>query len=170
MDVLDVLDALEQHVRGSPPVPLSDLRAVDGETVEELLRATRRGLERSQQEALSAQPRDILLNQAANEARLLIETARAEAREILRDDRIQARKRQRYEEIVGGGRQQANEVMRQAYGYSVERMSAVVRRLETLRKQVHEGLEIAQKTIKDAEKAQRQRRKETARKRARRRR
>ncbi len=170
MDVFDTLDALEQHVKGSPSIPLSDLRAVDGEAIVGLLRATRRGLERSRQEPLSAQSRDALLDQAMSEARLLIETARAEARELLRDDRIQARKRQRYEEIVGGGRQQANEVMRQAYGYSVERMSAVARRLETLRKQVHEGLEIAQKTIKDAEKAQRQRRKETARKRARKRR
>jgi hypothetical protein len=138
--------------------------------MEELWRAARRELERAQQEPPPARPRDEALNQAAHEGRLLIEAARAEARETLRDDRIQALTRQRYEEIVDGGRQQANEVMREAYGYSVERMSAVERRLETLRKQVNEGLEVAQKTIKDAEKAQRQRKKEAARRRARKRR
>lgn len=170
MDVFDALDALESQIRESPWIPLANMRAVDREMVEGLLRAARRELERAGQEPSPVRPRDEVLNQAANEGRLLIETARAEARDTLRDDRIQRLRQQRYEEIVNGGRAQANQVIREAYGYSVERVSEIERRLDTLHTQVGEGLEAVQKTIKDAEKARRQRKKESSRKRSRERR
>ena len=170
MDVFDTLDAFESLIRESPWIPFANMHAVDREALEQLLRATRREIEHEQRQPSPVRSREEVLDQATNEGKLLLETARTEAREMLRDDRIQRRRQARYEEMVNGGREQANQMIREAYAYSVERMSEVERRLDSLHTQVGEGLDAVQKTIKAAEKARHQRKKEQSRKRSRERR
>jgi uncharacterized iron-regulated protein len=166
MDVFDTLDALESQVRASPWIPFTDFRAVDREAIEQLLQIARTQLERAQREAAPVRSRDEVLGQAENEGRLIVEAARQEARETLSDDRIKTLSRQRFDEIVGEGKQQANQLIREAYAYTVERMTEIERSLEKLRSQVGEGRDAAQKTIKDAEKSLRQRKKEVSREKA----
>ncbi len=163
MDVFDTLDALESHVRESLWIPFTNMRAVDRDMMAQLLRATREQIERAERESQPVRSRDEVLSQAEGEGRLIIETARQEAQETLSDDRIKSLSRERFDEIVGMGKRQANHMIREAYAYSVERMTEVERSMNKLRSQVGEGLEVAQKEIKDAEKAHHQRRKEIAR-------
>jgi len=163
MDVFDTLDVLENHVRASPWIPFANRRAVDRDLMVQLLRAAREQVERARREPQPGGSRDEVLSLAQSEGRLIVETARQEAQETLRDDRISSLSRQQFDEIVGVGRQQANLLIREAYTYSVERMTEIERSLHKLRSQVGEGREAAQKTIKDAEKARRQRRKEISR-------
>ncbi|HEY7348967.1 MAG TPA: hypothetical protein VH599_11710 [Ktedonobacterales bacterium] len=167
MDVFDTLDALESYVRESPWVPFTRLHAVDRSVIDELLRAAREQIERAQQEAALTSSHDELLSQAANEGRLIVEAARQEAREILSDDRIKTLSLQQFDEIVGEGQQQANQLMRGAYAYTAQHMTTIERSLDKLRAQVGEGLEIARRTTRNAEKSQRQRQKEFSREKAR---
>ncbi len=163
MDVLDTLNALERSIRESPPIPFTQLRAVDGQRLDALLRSAREELERLQREPPSAPSRDEVLSQAANESKLIVEAARQEANELLSNDRIQSLSRQRYDEIVNEGKRQANQHIREAYAYTVERMTEIDRQLEKLNEQVESGGNLVQKTVKDAEKAQRHRGQEVAR-------
>jgi Fe2+ transport system protein B len=163
MDVLDTLNALERSIRESPPIPFTQLRAVDGQRLDALLRATRAELERLQREPPSVPSRDEVLSQAANESKLIVEAARQEANELLSNDRIQSLSRLRYDEIVNEGKRQANQHIREAYAYTVERMTEIDRKLEKLNEQVESGGNLVQKTVKDAEKAQRHRNQEVAR-------
>ena len=163
MDVLDTLNALERSIRESPPIPFTQLRAVDGQQLDALLRRTRAELERLQREPPSAPSRDEVLSQAANESKLIVEAARQEANELLSNDRIQSLSRQRYDEIVTRGKNQANQHIREAYAYTVERMAEIDRQLEKLNEQVESGGDLVQKTVKHAEKAQRHRSQEVAR-------
>ncbi|HLW00935.1 MAG TPA: hypothetical protein VKT82_19905 [Ktedonobacterales bacterium] len=164
MDVYDTLDALEDHVRESPWIPFTRLRAVDLDILEQLLRLAREQLEHAQQPSPAAQAE--LLNQAENEGRLIVEAARQQAREILGDDRVSAQRQRYYDEIVGEGRKLGNEHMRSAYAYTAERMTTIERRLSALRAQVSGGVEMAQKTTSEAEQNLRQRKKEVAREKA----
>jgi hypothetical protein len=170
MDVFDTLDALEDQVRGSPWVPFTRLRAVDRAAIDQLLRIARAQIERAQQEPVSGRSEDDVLRQAEQEGRLIVEAARQEAQDILNNEHISALSRQRFDEIVGAGQQQGSQHMREAYAYSAERMKAIERSLGTLRSQVEEGLVIAQKTTRNAEKNLRQREKEASREKARERR
>ena len=170
MDVFDTLDVLENHVRESPWIPFTRLRAVDLNLIGQLLRIAREQIEQAQQEASSGRSREELLGQAESEGRLIVEAARQEAQEILSGDRITSLSRQYYDEIVGEGRKLANQRMRAAYAYTAERMTAIERSLGALRAQVAEGLEVAQQTTRDAEKNLRQRKQEVSREKARERR
>jgi hypothetical protein len=160
MDVFNTLDALEDHVRESPWIPFTRLRAVDLDLLEQLLRVAREQLASVLQEPPPENVRAELLNQAENEGRLIVEAARQEAQEILNDERISSQSRRHYEEIVGEGRQRGNEHMRAAYTYTAERMAAIERSLGALRNQVSAGVEMAQKTTREAEKNLRQRQQE----------
>ncbi len=166
MDVFDALDALEDHVRESPWIPFTRLRAVDLDVLQRLLREAREQIERAQQEPPSESAQAELLNQAENEGRLIVEAARQEAQELLSGERIDSLSRRYYDEIVGEGRQRADQHMRDAYAYTTERMTAIERSLGALRDQVSGGVEMAQKTTRDAEKNLRQRQKEVSREKA----
>ncbi|HEU5368676.1 MAG TPA: hypothetical protein VFU69_09435 [Ktedonobacterales bacterium] len=166
MDVFDTLDALETQVRESPWIPFTRLRAVDRGMIEQLLRVAREQMERAQQEPPPGVSRDEALRQAENEARLIVEAGRQEAREILSDDRITSLRSRYHDEIVGEGRQRANQLMREAYAYAAERMTAIERSLKELRDQIGEGRDVAQKTSRGAEKNLRQRQRETSREKA----
>jgi cell division septum initiation protein DivIVA len=166
MDVLDTLDALEDYIRESPWLPLAHVRVVDRDAIDQLLRVTRQEAERAQQAPPPVRSRDEVLGQAAYESKLIIETARRDALELLRDERIKALSRQRFDEIVGEGKQKANRLLREAYDYSVERMTAVERSLDTLHGEVETGLTVLQRTARDADRASRQRKKEASRARA----
>ncbi|HEY7356449.1 MAG TPA: hypothetical protein VH590_08275 [Ktedonobacterales bacterium] len=166
MDVFDTLEALENQVRESPWIPFTRLRAVDRSMIEQLLRVAREQMERAEPEPSPGIPREEALHQAENEARLIVEAGRQEAREILSDDRITSLRSRYQDEIVGEGRQQANQLMREAYTYAAERMAAIERSLKALRDQVGEGLDVAQKTSRGAEKNLRQRQRETSREKA----
>lgn len=170
MDIFDTLEVLENHVRESPWIPFTQLRAVDVDLIRRLLLVAREQLERAQQEPSSEIVREEHLSQAAHEGKLIVEAARQESQEILGEDRIRSFRQNYYDEIVGEGRQRANQRMREAYEYAAERMSAIERRLSALRDQVSDGVEIAQKTTKEAEKNLRQSRKEVSRGKARERR
>lgn len=163
MDVLDTLDALERTIRESPPIPFTQLRAVDRELLDSLLRTTRQELERVQREPSSVPSRDEVLSQAANESQLIVEAARQEALELLSNDRVESLRRLRYDEIVNEGKQHASQRVREAYAYSVERMAKIDRQLVKLNEQVGSGVDLVQKTVKDAEKSLRHRDKEVAR-------
>jgi hypothetical protein len=163
MDVLDTLNALERSIRESPTIPFTQLRAVDGQRLDALLRRARAECERLQREPPSAPSSDEVLNQAANESKLIVEAARQEANEVLSNDRIQSLSRLRYDEIVNEGKRQANQHIREAYAYTVERMAEIDRQLGKLNEQVESGVDLVQKTVKGAEKAQRQRNQEVAR-------
>jgi hypothetical protein len=167
MDVFDTLDALEQQVRESPWIPFTRLRAVDLNLIEQVLRVAREQLEQAQRESASGRSGEELLAQAAQEGRLIVEAARQEAQEILSDERITSLRQQYYDEIVGAGRQRADQRIREAYAYTAERMTAIERSLSTLRAQVGEGVAVAQRTTRDAEKNLRQRQKEVSREKAR---
>jgi len=168
MDVFDTLDALENHVRASPWIPFTRLRAVDRGVIDQLLRTAREQMERAEQEPERSW--DEVLSQAENEGRLIVEAARQEALEILSDDRIKSLSQQQFDEIVGVGRQQADQRMRAAYAYTVERMTAIERSLTQLRSQVGEGLEVTRRTTRVAERSLHQRQKEVSREKARERR
>ena len=163
MDVLDTLDALERSIREAPAIPFTQVRVVDRAQLDHLLRATRQELERIQREPPSVSSRDAVLSQAANESKLIVEAARQEANELLSNDHIQSLSRLRYDEIVNEGKHQANQRIREAYAYSVERMAEIDRQLAKLNGQVESGLDLVQKTVKDATKAQRHRDKGVAR-------
>ncbi|HEU5199842.1 MAG TPA: hypothetical protein VFU32_09405 [Ktedonobacterales bacterium] len=163
MDVLDTLNALERSIRESPAIPFTQLRAVDGQRLDVLLRRAREDFERLQREPPSVSSRDEVLSQAAHEGKLIVEAARQEANELLSNDRIQSLSRQRYDEIVNESKRQANQHIREAYAYTVERMTGIDRQLEKLSEQVESGGSLMQKTVKDAEKAQRHRNQEVAR-------
>jgi hypothetical protein len=167
MDIFDTLEVLEQQVRESPWIPLTQLRAVDVEQVLRLLREVRAELDHAQREPLTDEVREDVLSQAAYEGKLIIEAARQESEELLSGDRISSQRQQYFDEIVGEGRQRANQHMRLAYGYTTERMTEVERSLRALREQVGEGRTVAQKTTKDAEKHLRQSKKEVSREKAR---
>lgn len=167
MDIFDTLEVLEQQVRESPWIPFTQLRAVDLDQMQQLLRVAREQLARAQQELMTDAAREELLSQAANEGKLIVESARQEAREMLSDDRINSLRQHYFDEIAGEGRQRANQHMRAAYGYTTERMTEIERSLRALRDQVGEGRETAQKTTRDAEKNLRQSRKEVSREKAR---
>ena len=100
MDVLTTLDALERSIRESPAIPFTQLRAVDGQRLDNFLRRAREELERIQREPPSVPSRDEVLSQAAHESKLIVEAARQEANETLSNDRIQSLSRQLYDEIV----------------------------------------------------------------------
>jgi hypothetical protein len=163
MDIFDTLDGLQDHVQQSPWIPFTQLRVVDQDLMTQLLQVAREQLERAQQEPPSEKSREEMLSQAENEGKLLVEAARHEAQEVLSDDRISSLRQNYYDEIVGEGRQRANQRMREAYAYTVERMTAIERSLRALRTQVGEGLAGAQKTTRDAEKNLRQSKKEVSR-------
>ena len=163
MDVLDTLAAFERSILDSPAIPFTQLRAVDRVQLDDLLRATRQELERIQREPPSAPSRDEVLSQAANESKLIVEAARQEANELLSNDRIQSLSGLRYDEIVNEGKQHASQLVREAYAYSVERIADIDRQLGKLNEQVESGVNLVQKTVKDAEKSQRHRNKEVAR-------
>lgn len=170
MDVFDTLDALENHVRASPWIPFTRLRAVDRDTIDQLLRTAREQMERAGPEPSPERSRDEMLSQAENEGRLIVEAARQEALEILSDDRIRSLSQRQFDAIVGVGRQQADQHMRAAYAYTVERMTAIERSLTHLRSQVGEGLEVTRKTTRVTERSLHQRQKEGSREKARERR
>lgn len=163
MDVLDTLNAFERSIQDSPAIPFTQLRAVDRARLDDLLRATRQELERIQREPPSAPSRDEVLSQAANESKLIVESARQEANELLSNDRIQSLSRLRYDEIVNAGEQRASQLIREAYAYSVERIAEIDRQLGKLNEQVRSGVDLVQKTVKDAEKSRSYRNKEVAR-------
>lgn len=163
MDVLDTLDAFERSILDGPAIPFTQLRVVDRARLDDLLRATRQELERIQREPPSAPSRDEVLSQAANESKLIVEAARQEANELLSNDRIQSLSRLHYDEIVNEGKQHASQRIREAYAYSVERVTEIDRQLGKLNEQVGSGVNLVQKTVKDAEKSQRHRNKEVAR-------
>ena len=162
MDIFDTLDVLENHVRESPWIPFTRLRAVDLDLIGQMLQVAREQIARAQQEPSPEASRAAVLSQAENEGRLIVEAARQEAEEILNDDRITSLSRGYYDEIVGEGRQRGDQHMREAYAYTAERMAAIERSLSALRDRVHEGLDVAQKTTKEAEKNLRQRQKEVS--------
>lgn len=168
MDVFDTLDALESHVRASPWIPFTRLRAVDRGVIDQLLRTAREQMERA--EPAPERSWDEVIGQAENEGKLIVEAARQEALEILSDDRIRSLSQQQFDEIVGEGQQQADQRMRAAYAYTVERMTAIERSLTQLRSQVGEGLEVARKTTRVTERSLHQRQKEVSREKARERR
>ncbi len=163
MSVLDTLDALERSLRESPWIPFTQVKAVKQEQIDQLLQATRQELERVQRERPTVPSREEVLSQAANERKLILEAARQEANEMLRDDRIKSLSRRRFDEIVGAGKQRGDVLIRDAYAYAVERMSHMEQELSRLNEQVGTGLELVQKTTKEAEKSRRQRGKQVAR-------
>jgi hypothetical protein len=163
MSVLDTLDALERSVRESPWIPFTQLKAMKQEEIDQLLQATRQELERVRREHPPVPSRDEVLNQAANERKLILEAARQEANELLREDRIELLSRRRFDEVIGAGRQRGNSLVRDAYAYAVERMSQMERELSRLNGQVSDGVGLVQRTVKEAEKSQRQRGKQVAR-------
>lgn len=163
MDVLDTLDAFERSILNSPPIPFTQLRAVDRARLDDLLRATRQELERIQRDPPLAPSRDEVLSQAANESKLIVEAARQEANELLSNDRIQSLSRLRYDEIVNEGKQHASQLIKEAYAYSVERVAEIDRQLGKLNEQVGSSVDLVQKTVKDADKSRRHRNREVAR-------
>ena len=166
MDVFDTLDVLEDHVRESPWIPFTRLRAVDLDLINQLLQVAREQIARAQQAPSTEAARAEMLSQAENEGRLKVEAARQEANEILSDDRIRSLSQRNYDEIVGEGRQRGNQHMREAYTYTAERMAAIEQSLNALRERVDDGLDVAQKTAKEAEKNLRKSKKDVSREKA----
>ncbi len=167
MDVFDTIEALEEHVRESPRLPFTRLRAVDRRVIAQLLNIARAQIEQAQREPLSLRAPEEVLSQTENEAKLIVESARQEAQDLLSDDRIKALNRQHFHEIVSAGQQQADQCIREAYAYTAQRMRAIEHSLSTLRSQIGEGLAVTRKTTRETEKHLRQRQKEAARQKSR---
>lgn len=163
MDVLDTLDALERSIQERPPIPFTQLRIANRTQLEQLLRATRKEVERVRRSPPPVPARDEVLSKAANESKLIVEAARQEANELLSNDRIESLRRLQYDGIVNEGKRQADQHIRKAYTYSARRMAEIDRQLVKLNEQVVSGGDLVQKTVKNAEKSQHHRNKEVAR-------
>jgi len=170
MDLFDRLDALERTVRESPSILFTQLKALNREEFDRLLLAARQEVERVRRERPALPSRDEVLRQTESESQAILEVARQKANEVLRQDRIRSLSRQHANAVLSEGKQRAASLIRDAYAYTLERLSRIDGQLSRLNEQVAASLGIVKQTARTAREARRQREKQAARYQARERR
>jgi len=136
---------LEEQINQGSSIPLSPYRVVNAETLIQLVERLRINVPSSIRESeRTLADRDLILEEARDEAERIIQEATERARELVSENALVRNARAEAKQIIADGERAAQQRAEQADQYAVEVLQELAAKLSVTSQQVDNGIRMLQ--------------------------